>query len=173
MSVQEGLSSTDAAVIKLARSVARGKVTKSIKALKNALVCENGSFVHDEIDSGRVKELYDKLNSNHEEFQELHERFIQFVVTIENTEALVMEFEDNYSSEVSTEVSVIARLYLKYAKSKKEKSEVEADMKQCKMLENSIRSLKEALQSELDVAKALIILEDATGCCTGRILLEP
>ena len=160
MSVQEGLSSTDAAVIKLARSVARGKVTKSIKALKNALVCENGSFVHDEIDSGRVKELYDKLNSNHEEFQELHERFIQFVVTIENTEALVMEFEDNYSSEVSTEVSVIARLYLKYAKSKKEKSEVEADMKQCKMLENSIRSLKEALQSELDVAKALIISED-------------
>ena len=95
MSVQEGLSSTDAAVIKLARSVARGKVTKSIKALKNALVCENGSFVHDEIDADRVKEHYEKLNSNHEEFQELHERYLQFAETIESTEALVMEFENN------------------------------------------------------------------------------
>ena len=160
MSVQEGLSSTDAAVIKLARGVARGKVTKSIKALKNALVCENGCFVHDEIDADRVKEHYEKLNSNHEEFQELHERYLQFAVMIESTEALVMEFENNYSTEVSTEVSVIARLYLKYVKSKKEKSEVEADAKQCKKLENSIRSQKEALQSELDTARTLLVSED-------------
>ena len=68
MSVQEGLQSTDVSVIKMARSVAKGKVTKNLKELKSALVFEGGTFVHDDIDEEDVKKYHNSLRIAHDEF---------------------------------------------------------------------------------------------------------
>ena len=44
MSVEEGLQSVDAEVIKSSRGVAKGKVTKYARALTEALILEGGKF---------------------------------------------------------------------------------------------------------------------------------
>ena len=76
MSVEEGLESADAGVIKEARGVAKGKVTKNIKSLKIALISDkDGKFLLDQMDMSIVQGVYDKLDSCHDTFQDLHERY--------------------------------------------------------------------------------------------------
>ena len=62
MSMEDGLQSTEVSVIKNARAVAKGKVTKCVNSLGISLV-QNGdeSFKFDEIDNEEVGGAYAKL----------------------------------------------------------------------------------------------------------------
>ena len=67
MSVEEGLVSTDISVIKQARGVAKGMVTKCINSLDIALVQDaDGGFIFDEIDQTNLGEIHMNLLSNYE-----------------------------------------------------------------------------------------------------------
>ena len=71
--------STDVAVIKQARQVAKGKVTRNINSLDFALVQDGeGKFVYNEINEKRLEEIYATLLSSYEAFQELHDRHIEY-----------------------------------------------------------------------------------------------
>ena len=75
MSIEEGLVSTDVAVIKQARQVAKGKVTRNINSLDFALVQDTEeNFIFNEINEKRVEDIYATLLSSYETFQELHDR---------------------------------------------------------------------------------------------------
>ena len=79
MAMEEGLVSTDVAVIKQARQVANGKVTRNINSLDFALVQdEEGKFIFNEINDKRLEEIYTTLLSSYEAFQELHDRHIEY-----------------------------------------------------------------------------------------------
>ena len=67
----------DASVIKKARAVAKGKVTKSVNSLGISLVQNSDeSFKFDKIDNEEVGEAYANLLSSYDTFQELHERYL-------------------------------------------------------------------------------------------------
>ena len=54
--LEEGLNSADAGVIRKARGVAKGKVTKNIKAIKGVLIKdEDGKFLLDQMDMSIVQ----------------------------------------------------------------------------------------------------------------------
>ena len=79
MSIKEGLDSVEPNVIKRARGVAKGNVTKHTKKL-NALLKKDsdGKFVYDDIDKTDVTEVADKLNESLEDTWNLHSRLLQF-----------------------------------------------------------------------------------------------
>ena len=66
MSVEEGLKSTDVEIIKAARGAAKGKVSKYVKALDQALFRDEEVFRLDEIVESRVETVYDNLNTSNE-----------------------------------------------------------------------------------------------------------
>ena len=108
MSVEEGLKSTEVEVIKEARGVAKGKVTKNIKSLKNSLVSDiNGKFLFEEINEKIVKDIYENLDTCHDIFTVLHEKFCFHRVADKDPseEGKSKEKEDLYSDTVSKEVS--------------------------------------------------------------------
>ena len=72
MSVEEGLKSTDVEVIKSARGTAKGKVSRYVKALDNLFLCDEETFLLEDIDYNRAEIVYDNLNNSSEEFQELY-----------------------------------------------------------------------------------------------------
>ena len=78
MSVEEGLLSVDAEVIKNARGAAKGKVTKYARALTDALILEDEKFVFQDIDDERVELAHKGLETSYDQFQDLHERYKQF-----------------------------------------------------------------------------------------------
>ena len=79
MAMEEGLVSTDVAVIKQARQVAKGKVTRNINSLDFALVQDTEEkFIFNEINEKRLEEIYATLLSSYETFQELHDRYIEY-----------------------------------------------------------------------------------------------
>ena len=160
MSVQEGLQSTDVSVIKMARSVAKGKVTKNLKELKSALVYEGGTFVHDDIEEADVKKYHNSLRIAHDEFQELHERYISFADLDPTIETLVRESEEKYSSDVRLSVTEVNRLHSKYVNSKKKMSDASSYEMKTKSLECMVRFMKESLECKVNAAKDLIKSED-------------
>ena len=79
MAMEEGLVSTDVAVIKQARQVAKGKVTRNINSLDFALVQDTEEkFIFNEINEKRLEEIYATLLSSYEMFQELHDRHVEY-----------------------------------------------------------------------------------------------
>ena len=61
-SVEEGLSSTNADVIKATLGMAKGKVSHYVKALDLCLVHDIKTYVMDQIDHNRAEMVYDELN---------------------------------------------------------------------------------------------------------------
>ena len=79
MSMDEGLQSTDVSVIKNARKVAKGKVTKGVNSLNLSLAQNTDeSFVFNDIDDATVGEAHANLLSNYDLFQELHIRYVDY-----------------------------------------------------------------------------------------------
>ena len=77
MSMDEGLQSSEVSVIKNARAVAKGKVTKYVNSLDITLVQNSDeSYVFDEIDADKVGDAHANLLSSYDKFQELHERYV-------------------------------------------------------------------------------------------------
>ena len=76
MSIEEGLASTDADKIKAARRIAKGLVTKNINYVKIKLVVDDGKYLFGEIDDNMVGEAYRKLDIAHNQFQDLHVRYL-------------------------------------------------------------------------------------------------
>ena len=151
MSVEEGLKSVDAEVIKNSRGVAKGKVTKYARALTEALILEGDKFAFQEIDDERVELARAGLETSYDEFQDLHERYKQFKpASVPTTEALVSEFEVNYFAEASTKVSTVLRTHSRYKKAKK-----------LNLLENDIASLSETLQGKKSAAAKIVASESA------------
>ena len=155
MSVEEGLKSTNVAVIKEARGVAKGKVTKTINSLKSALPSDNGKFLFELIDEKIVKEIYEKLDSCHDTFTELHERYCYNRVAEKDLaeELKTEEREAQYSEKVATDVSSICREYVKYRKA------LEAEIENKKSVaENKIKAEEKlAEDSAKDLEKSSLV----------------
>ena len=122
MLVEKGLKSTDVEVIQEARAKAKGKVITTIKYLKNALA--NGNFLLDEIEKF-VQAAYEKLDSRHNTFQELHERDCYFRAKEKDptAEAEAKEKEDSFSNQGSTDISAVRRELMKFKKPKEKEAE--------------------------------------------------
>ena len=77
MSVEEGFQLTEASVIKKAKAVAKGKVTKNINLLNITLSQdEDERFIFYKIDENMVSEANSNLHSSYDTFKELHERHV-------------------------------------------------------------------------------------------------
>ena len=164
MSVEEGLKSADAGVIKSARGVAKGKVTKYITALKNCLVVgADGKYLLDEIDVERVDNVYTCLNNSYDEFQELHERYLQYGACDDSIQ-YVVDVETKYADDVGSKVSEICRSYLRFKKAIKETN----SKAKVKALEIKIQSLKTALEGTFEAAKTVATSEDEATKKTAR-----
>ena len=112
MSMDEGLQSSEVSVIKNARAVAKGKVTKYVNSLDITLVQnDDESFIYDEIDSDKVGDAHANLLSSYDKFQELHERYIDHA-SLESDEN-----EKKYAKNVAEAFSAINRRYIKFNKS--------------------------------------------------------
>ena len=112
MSMEEGLQSTEVSVIKNARAVAKGKVTKCVNSLGISLVQNSDeSFKYDEIDNEEVGEAYANLLSSYDTFQELHERYLDRA-SLESDGN-----EENYAKIVADAFSATKRKYIKFKKS--------------------------------------------------------
>ena len=119
MSVEEGLKSADAGVIKEARGVAKGKVTKNIKSLKSSLISDkDGKFLFDQMDMSIVQVFYDKLETSQDTFQDLHERFCIYraeeTETEEERRATVAG--ETYSQQVLAQICEIRKEFVRYKK---------------------------------------------------------
>ena len=162
MSVDEGLLSVDADLIKQARSTAKAKVTKNINAINIALVYnDENAFFMNEIDDSRIDELYIKLNTSFDQFQELHERYQAFRLELQGDEekALVAS-ERDYSKAVETSYSKCCREIIKFRNFKKEIDtkkiyDAEKDTSLTK-INNDMLSLKSSLNGEEAVAQKVI-----------------
>ena len=108
MSMEEGLQSSEVSVIKNARAVAKGKVTKSVNSLVQN---SDESFKFDEIDNEEVGEAYANLLSSYDTFQELHERYLDRA-SLESDGN-----EENYAKIVADAFSATKRKYIKFKKS--------------------------------------------------------
>ena len=154
MSVERGLNSTNVDEIKEARATAKGKVTKNITFLKNALVCDaNGKFLLDEIDEQLVRGTYEKLDTCHDTFQMLHTRFCFFRIEEKDptTEAEAKEREKTYSEQVSTDLSSVMRQIVKFKRTKEKEAEDSAkalEAKEKKEAEDSARAPEISIQTK-------------------------
>ena len=118
MSIDEGLASSDAAKIRAARGIAKGLVTKNINNVKIKLVVDDEKYLLNEIDDDMVKEAYRKLDIAHNQFQDLHERYLFYRENETNPEdeEKTLEKEESYAQDVSKEFSKAERSYVKYKK---------------------------------------------------------
>ena len=75
MSLKEGLESEVPDVIKRARGVAKGNVTRNTHKLTLLLKKDSGGeFVYDDIDETEVLEVVNKINESLEDTRNLHSR---------------------------------------------------------------------------------------------------
>ena len=179
MSVEEGFKSIDVEVIKEARGGAKGKVSKNIKSLKSALISETNKFLFDEIDEGMVQAIYEKLDTCHNTFQDLHERFCFFRTEKDDTvqENAAKEKEDSYSNQVSTEFCSIRREFVRYKKaveictqSKEKTAEDSARSLQIILLADNIDAVKKQLEGKKKAAKTVIDSEDVDIKKTAKLV---
>ena len=154
--------STDVAVIKQARQVAKGKVTRSINSLDLALVQDtSGKFILSEINEKRLDDIYGTLLSSYETFQEIHDRHFEYDCPQDDEQmAKFIEDESVYAKNVAKAVSTVDRKYAKFlaAKSKVEnetKLTTLQNEKFCgtkkaddKIAEDSAKETKIALQAD-------------------------
>ena len=118
MSIAEGLASTDVAKIRAARGAAKGQVSKNIRSLRDKLVVDNSKFLFDEIDESMVQEVYKKLDTAYNQFQDLHEKLLELRVNEAdaNTEKEALLKENTYFDNIAKDFTEIERSYVKYKK---------------------------------------------------------
>ena len=97
--------------IKEARGRAKGLVTKYLKKLQADLLIEDNEFLLDEIKSDEVQELFQKLDKSQNDFEDLHERYLEHL-----QDKSGLESEENYAAEVERNFSATKRSYMKYKK---------------------------------------------------------
>ena len=117
--LEEGLNSADAGVIQEARGVAKGKVTKNIKALKGVLIKdEDGKFLLDQMDMSIVQGFYNKLETYQDTFQDLHERYCIYRAEETETEeeGWATVAEETYSQQVLAQIYEIRKEFVRYKK---------------------------------------------------------
>ena len=138
MSVQVGLRSTSAEVIKTAWELATGKVSRYSKSLVSCIICDAGAerFMMDEIDCKRANLVYNQLNQKMKEFHELNNHLHQYGE--QNIKAgLVVHkvLEARYLKEVEDAYNEAVKLYMTNKKALK----LERKMSKLRFLEVSIK----------------------------------
>ena len=118
MSIDEGLASTDVAKVRAARGAAKGQVTKNIRNLRDELVVEDSKFLFDEIDEKMVQEVYQKLDTAYNQFQDLHEKLLELRVkeADANAEKEALLKENTYFDNIAKDFTEIEMSYVKYKK---------------------------------------------------------
>ena len=114
MSIKEGLTFWDLAVLKTMRATARGKVTLTYKLVRCALVqSEEGVFVLEDIQRAKVEEKHSILRMNFNDFLQIHVSYVYSRMPVEETEAEAeaLSNKDDYVPEVHEEVSAMTRLF--------------------------------------------------------------
>lgn len=171
MSLKEGLESEDPIVIKRARGVAKGNVTRHTKNLTVLLKKDSeGEFVYDDIDEADVLELVNKVNESLEDTRNLHSRLQQFREVLENAvdNDKQLEEDQTYIDEVYGSCSDAAlSLYGSYKKKAKE-------IEKIKQLNKEEKSAKKNLELAKAAAHKVIQVESmkATARSTREDLLK-
>ena len=165
MSMDEGLQSTEVSVIKNARAVAKGKVTKGVNSL-NILLVQNAdeSFVYDVIDDATVGDAYALLLTNYDIFQELHERYIDHAGLESDAN------EKNYAKIVADTFSAINRKYVKFKKSSdKLKVGIQNETKLTTLQKEVLRD-RSSLEEEAAAAQQVINATDENLKKTAKVV---
>ena len=155
MSIEEGLKSTDVVKIKEARGRAKGLVTKYSKKLQADLLIEDNEFLLDEIKSDEVQELFQKLDKSQNDFEDLHERYLEYL-----QDKSGLESEENYAAEVERNFSATKRSYMKYKKALAVSIEKEKKEKNIAVLANEIKFAKARLESKKKAASRVVKSSD-------------
>ena len=112
MSMEEGLHLEEAAVIKRAREVAKGRITIGVNSLDNTILQDDeGRFVFDKINDAMVDEADSYHMSNYNIFQELHRRYLEFAGLEDDKN------EKTYAKNVADAFTAIKRKYIRYKES--------------------------------------------------------
>ena len=152
MSVEEGLSSEDATVIKKARGAAKGVMSNLINRLPDVLPKGTaGKLLYEKISDSEVLALTERIEKSHETLQTLHVRFGQFRDLGKDAleEKNLDEAEAAYGQEVWQKYrSAIAEIEVY----KNEKNVVE--------IEEAIAALKTALDFDKYVSSEIVDKKD-------------
>ena len=163
MSLKEGLESEDPNVIKRARGVAKGNVTRHTNKLTVLLKKDSeGEFVYDDIDETDVLEVVNKVNDSLEDTRNLHSRLQQFREDPENAvdNDKQLEEDQTYIDEVYGSSDAALSLYGSYKKKVKEikkiKQEKVEEIEKIKQLNKEEKSAKKKLELVKATARKVI-----------------
>ena len=148
MSIEEGLISTDVEVLKLSRGIAKGKVTKAVKALRLSLASNaEGVFLFDEINAAKVEENFSKLEKSYDDFSEIHERLSACRASggDDEQDKSTKDEDDAYSNEISKEYSSTVRRYNKFKKIIDDRLSSTSKAREIAELADDVASLKISL----------------------------
>ena len=132
MTSKEALNSSDPRVVKTARRAIKGQITIATSQLSNLLHKKtDGDFDLNEISYPIVSEIHNKLKSNFELINQLHDRYVQVRAEgqDEDEENRLVDEEVRYMLDVSTQMYAVLEVYMKYDKSFK-MQEKDANLKQ-------------------------------------------
>ena len=119
MTSREALKSSDPRVVKTARRAIKGQIMIATSQLSNLLHKKSdGDFDLDNISYPIVSEIHNKLNSNFELINQLHDRYGQVRAEgqDDDEENRLVEEEVRYMSDVSTQVYTVLEVFMKYEK---------------------------------------------------------
>lgn len=168
---EQALSSNSADFLKQVRSSYKGKVTRTINALKSVLVRvgpDQTLFDLANIDSEEVIELVTELKAAKDAVSELHTRYEAFRVHSEGpVEDALIESDDLYIEEIENNVRACMRIYHAYKTQLKAKDDIQANQSKI-VLEASqyptkLRTFKSQLveyQACFAAANAVVISDD-------------
>ena len=118
-SVEDIVASQNFDAIKRKRSSTQSMITIVSKSLNKLLKTENGNFDHSAIDRSRVLSEHGKLVKFHENFDVIHQAFIEFREIGENdsAESLLVEQDEQHYNEVVDKIYGSLKLFEQYEKS--------------------------------------------------------
>ena len=172
MAMEEGLVSTDVAVIKQARQVAKGKVTRNINSLDFALVQDTEeNFIFNEINEKRVEDIYATLLSSYETFQELHDRHVEYASPGTDEQMLkFIEDESVYARNVAVSVSTVDQKYAEFlTASEAAKSRAGLENK-LSSLKKEVARYKTRLEGKASAASLVINATDLNKKKTAKVV---
>ena len=157
MSVRESQMSEDASVIKKARAVSKGRVTKNINSLNITLTQdEEERFVFDEIDQDMVSLAISHLHSSYDAFQELHEWYLIHALLEDD------EDEGDYAKQVADAFAAAKRKYVKYKKAAEAAKIQEQNRAKLTTLHREVSWIRTVLEGKAAAAQVLIDSLDDT-----------
>ena len=119
--IEEGYKSKDVVKIKAARGTAKFLVTNMARWARQKVLYD--LFVDEE--------AYRKLGVEHNQFQDLHERYLNYreKKSDPEDEKVALEIEESYAQDVEKEFSKSVRSYIKYSKAPTASINVNDDIK--------------------------------------------